>query len=132
MKKFILALIILSFAALFSNAQTTVDEEDFQSWNDVQLTVPINKRVDFIVTGTLRFGDNIQKLVDRRIGAAVNLKVNNWLSIQPGYTNIITTPRIGSRRNENRLSFAATYKFPFKKFILTDRNLFERRFRLLI
>ena len=38
-------------------------------------------------------------------------------------------PRNARRRNENRLSFAATYKFPFKKFTLTDRNQFERRFR---
>ena len=130
MKNLIFALIILSCGAvLFAKAQATVEEEDVQSWNAVQLTVPINKRFDFIVTGTLRFGNNVERLVDRRIGAAVNFKVTNWLSLQPGYTNIITTPRNARRRNENRLSFAATYRFPFKKFTLTDRNLFERRFR---
>src|SRR5215203_2950915 len=111
MKYIVFALIIFCFGISFTNAQTTADEEDFQSWNDVQLTIPVNKRVDFIVTGTLRFGDNVQELVDRRIGGALNFKVNNWLSIQPGYTNIITTPVVGSRRNENRLSLAATYKF---------------------
>ena len=127
--RIVFVLVILGFGFLFTKAQTTVDEEDFQSWNDVQLTVPVNKRFDFILTGTLRFGNNVERLVDRRIGAALNFKVNNWLSVQPSYTNIVTTPRNSNRRNENRLSFAATYKFPFKKITLTDRNLFERRFR---
>ena len=129
MRYIIFALIFLGFGVSFTKAQTTVDEEDFQSWNDVQFTVPINKRFDFIATGTLRFGNNVERLVDRRIGAAINFKVNSWLSVQPSYTNIVTTPRNARKRNENRLSFAATYKFPFKKFTLTDRNLFERRFR---
>jgi Protein of unknown function (DUF2490) len=129
MKNFIFTLIILCFAVSLAKAQTTVDEEDFQSWNDVQLTLPLNKQFDFIVTGTLRFGNNVERLVDRRIGAAVNFKVTSWLSLQPIYTNIVTTPRNARRRNENRLSFAATYRFPFKKFTLTDRNMFERRFR---
>ena len=129
MKKMFQILIIFSFAVVLTQAQTTVDEDDVQSWNDVQLTIPINKQFDFIVTGTLRFGDNVQRLVDRRIGAAVNYKVTSWLSLQPIYTNIVTTPPNARKRNENRLSFAATYRFPFKKVTLTDRNLFERRFR---
>lgn len=129
MKKMLQILIIFSLTAVLINAQTTVDEEDFQSWNDVQLTLPLNKQFDFIVTGTLRFGNNVERLVDRRIGAAVNYKVTSWLSLQPIYTNIVTTPRNARRRNENRLSFAATYRFPFKKVTLTDRNMFERRFR---
>lgn len=129
MKTFIFTLIILSFALSIAKAQTTVDEEDFQSWNDLQVTVPVNEKFDFIVTGTLRFGDNVRRLVDRRIGAAVNYKVTGWLSLQPIYTNIVTTPPNARKRNENRLSFAATYRFPFKKITLTDRNMLERRFR---
>ncbi len=112
-----------------SQTASTPKEEDFGSWNDVQLTVPLDKKTDFILTGTLRFGENVQKLVDRRIAIAFNYKITDWLAVQPVFTNITATPHVGSKRTENRLSFAATYKFPFKKFTLTDRNLFERRLR---
>lgn len=116
-------------SAVFSQTASMPKEEDFQSWNDVNITVPVNKKTDFILTGTFRFGENGQRLVDRRVAVAFNFKLTGWLSVQPFYTNIVTTPRIGRNRTENRLSFAATYKFPFKKFTLTDRNLFERRLR---
>lgn len=129
MKKFCLAVLLVCALLLHAAAQTTASDEDFQSWNDVQLTAPLGKRVDAVLTGTFRFGSNIQRLVDRRASLAFNFKLNDWLTIQPGYTNISTTPRIGRERVENRLTFAATYKFPFKKFTLTNRSLFERRLR---
>lgn len=129
LKRIFRLLIIFGFAVSIAQAQTTVDDEDFQSWNDVQLTVPVNKRVDLVLTGTLRFGDNVQRLVDRRGAVAFNFKIKDWLSVQPGYTNIATMRRGSRRRIEHRLNFAATYKFPFKKFTLTNRSLFERRLR---
>jgi hypothetical protein len=131
LKKFLfigIAVLIFSVNTL-SQTTSTPKEEDFQSWNDIQITVPIDKKTDFILTGTFRFGENVERLVDRRVAIAFNYKITDWLAVQPGYTNIVTTPRAGNRRTENRLNFAATYKFPFKKFTLTDRNLFERRLR---
>lgn len=104
-------------------------QEDVQSWNDVRLTVPVHKRVDLVLTGTLRFGDDLHRLVDRRAAVAVNFKVKDWLSIQPGYTNIANFRQNTRRRIEHRLNISATYKFPFKKFTLSNRSLFERRLR---
>lgn len=46
--------------------QPAVDDDDVQSWNDVPLTVPIHDRVDLVLTGTVRFGDNVRRLVDGR------------------------------------------------------------------
>jgi hypothetical protein len=129
MNKLFFALWFLIFSISSSAAQTSAADEDFQSWNDVQLTAPMGKRADFVLTGTFRFGDKVRKTVDQRISVAFNLKINDWLSVQPGYTNITMTPRIGRNRTENRLSLAATYKFPFKKFGLFNRALFERRLR---
>lgn len=131
MKKilFFLLLCLCSAVSVIGQTVPAPDSDDVQSWNDVQLTVPINKRVDFIATGILRFGANIERLVDRRVAAAFNFKINDWLAVQPGYTYIVTTPRNGARRTENRPSISATYRFPFKKFALTDRNLVERRLR---
>lgn len=125
--KFSLIFLLLIFP--FSVFSQQAKEADFQSWNDVQITAPVTKKTDFILTGTFRFGQNVTKLVDRRVAVAFNYKLTDWLSIQPIYTNIVTTPAVGRSRTENRLSLAAIYKFPFKKFTLTDRNLFERRLR---
>ena len=79
--------------------------------------------------GTFRFGDNVQKLVERRVAVSFNYKLTDWLSFQPIYTNVVTDPKAGRDRTEHRLSLSATYKFPFKKFTLTDRNIVERRLR---
>jgi hypothetical protein len=114
MKKLFLALAVFALGVSAAAAQAATETEDFQSWNDVQITAPMSKRVDFILTGTARFGDNLRKAVDQRLSIAFNLKINDWLSVQPSYTHISTTPVVGRNRIENRLSFAATYKFPFK------------------
>ena len=129
MKKLFLALAVFALGVSAAAAQAATETEDFQSWNDVQITAPMSKRVDFILTGTARFGGNLRKAVDQRLSIAFNLKINDWLSVQPSYTHISTTPVVGRNRIENRLSFAATYKFPFKKFGLSNRGLFERRLR---
>ena len=129
MKKLLLALVLLAFASFHSAAQTAAAEEDVQSWNDLQLTAPLGKRADFILTGTVRAGDNLRKVVDQRLSVAFNLKINDWLSVQPSYTNITSAPRVGRERVENRLGFAASYKFPFKRFGLSHRSLFEHRLR---
>lgn len=129
MKQFFFFLIFSVSLAISAFSQEVAKESDFQSWNDVQVTVPATKKLDFVLTGTFRFGEDVTRLVDRRVAVAFNYKLTDWLSVQPGYTNIVTDPKVGRNRTENRLSLAATYKFPFKKFTLTDRNLFERRFR---
>jgi hypothetical protein len=61
---FVLALIV--FGVLFANAQTA-DTEDNQSWNDVQITVPMTEKFDFFLQGTWRFGKDISRLNDRRV-----------------------------------------------------------------
>ena len=129
MKKLLLMLVLLAFFNFSSAAQTVAAEEDVQSWNDLQLTAPLGKRADFILTGSVRAGDNLRKIVDQRLTVAFNLKINDWLSVQPSYTNIAMTPRVGRERTENRLGFAASYKFPFKRFGLSHRSLFEHRIR---
>ena len=129
MTQLLLAVALIALFNFSAFAQTAAAEEDVQSWNDVQLTAPLGKHADFVLTGTVRLGDKLRKVVDQRLSVAFNFKINDWLSVQPSYTNITTTPRVGRERVENRLSFAATYKFPFKKFGLSDRSLFERRLR---
>ena len=123
-----LALILLScvFAA---QGQTLQPQDDIQSWNDVQLTVPISKRFDFQTKGTLRFGKNITRLNDGRIQFGIVWKPTKSLSISPFYWFIRARNSRAVFNNEHRFNLSATYKFPFKKFGLTHKSIIERRNR---
>jgi len=66
MKRIFLTLAIVGFCMIFADAQTA-DADDNQSWNDLQITVPVNEQFDFTLVGTFRFGKNVTRLNDRRI-----------------------------------------------------------------
>ena len=106
-----------------------VPETDVQNWNDVQFTVPVNKNVDFILTGTLRFGDNVTKAVDERFGAGFNYKLNAHLTLSEWVFGREARPPNGRREHETRLTLGATIQEPIGKFTLSDRHGFERRWR---
>jgi Protein of unknown function (DUF2490) len=123
--------VVLLLSAQLSRAQARppAPEADTQSWNDVQLAVPLGKPVDFVLLGTLRLGDNISEPVDERLGLGFNFKAGKYLTLFPSFLSIWMQPPGGRKVIENRLSFAATLRFPVGKFSLSDRNQLERRFR---
>ena len=106
-------------------------QSDTQFWNDLQLSAPLSKRIDFNLVGTFRFGDNFRRLTDRRVGVGLTFKWRKYLLFAPSYTNISTNSATGRSATENRLSFASTARLAFGKLIISDRNLFERRWRTL-
>jgi Protein of unknown function (DUF2490) len=133
-------LVALLFACSLSHASAQalppVPEKDTQMWNDVQAAVALSDEVDFNLYTTFRFGRDITHLVDRRAGAGFSFKVGkslkqpaDFLTLSSWFLNISTRPAEGRKGNENRLSFAATVRFPVRKVSLSDRNLFERRLR---
>ena len=128
MRKIFFVLAVIGFGVLFSRAQT-IDTDDNQSWNDVQITVPMTKEFDFTLTGTFRFGKNITRLNDRRIAVGFVYKPNKSWSFQPFYWNIVARNASGKFLTEHRLNFRANYRFPFKKFGLSHRSWVERRLR---
>ena len=126
-----LALLLLSHAGfVYAQARLPpVPESDTQQWNDVQVAVGLNKEVDFILSGSFRFGRNVTHLVERRVGLGFSFKAGKYLTLSPGYTSVNTRAAEGRKGNEQRLSFAATLRIPLDRFTLTDRNTFERRLR---
>jgi hypothetical protein len=103
---------------------------DTQVWNDTQLAIALNKKVDFLLLGTLRLGRNVSRPVDERIGFGFSFKVGKYLTFTPSYLYIATQPLKNQKGFENRFTFAATLRGPIGGgFILTDRNQFERRIR---
>ncbi len=131
MKKIFLVLLLFTFSAIFAAAQTgqLVDEQDFQSWNDVQLTVPMTEKFDFYTAVTMRFGKNVSRLNDGRFAAGIVYKPNKSWSFQPFYWYIQMRNSRGQFGREHRLNLRATYRFPFKKFGLSHRSTFEYRIR---
>jgi len=128
---FLLLAAILTFVASHNSpqAQTRVPKADTQSWNDIQLTVPLNKKLDFLIQGTVRFGGNLTTAVDGRWGFGFNYKVHKYVTLNELYFHREAKPPQGRQEHEDRLSFGATLRLPLKKFTLIDRNLFERRWR---
>jgi hypothetical protein len=124
----LLLLCVLWLGAIPAAAQI-VDRTDNQFWSDVQFAVPVTKNFDFNVLGTLRLGRDITHAVDERIGAGFTFRYGKYLSVSPNYLHIGTQPFERRRAWENRLSLPVQLRFNAGRFRITDRNLFERRFR---
>lgn len=126
-------IILIASLAIGVAAQITavpIDHEDLQSWNEVQLTVPMSKQVDFLSRLTLRFGNDVSRLIERRYTVGFAWKPTTAISISPFYSYVDARNSTGRFRIENRLNLAATYHFPIKRFGLSHRSTVERRLRL--
>lgn len=110
-------------------AQTPVPKADTQSWNDIQFTVPLGKKVDFLIQGTVRIGGNLTTAVDERWGFGFNYKAWKYVTLNELYFHREAKPPNGRQEHEDRLTLGATLRVPIKKFTLIDRNWFERRWR---
>lgn len=129
MKKVIFVLLIIIVCSGFAEAQNFTDDEDAQSWNDLQLTVAMSKRVDFYTSITERFGKNITKVTDSRFAVGFVFKPDKKWSFMPFYWNIQARNARGQFRQEHRFSLRVGYRFPFKSFGLSHRSTFEYRLR---
>lgn len=129
MKKNFFVWALICFGVLFANAQTVTDDEDIQSWNDVQLTIPVNKQFDFYTLLTLRFAKNVTRVNEGRIGAGFTYHPNKSWSFQPFYLFIDARNSRSQFKAEHRLNMRIGYHFPIKSFGLTHRSTFEYRIR---
>ncbi len=123
------AMILIPASRGLVGAQTRVPKTDTQSWNDVQLSVPLSKKADFIIQGTLRIGGNLTTAVDERWGIGFNYKVNNYVTVNSLYFHRDARPPHGRFEYEDRITIGATLQKPIGKFTSSDRNWFERRWR---
>ena len=123
-----LALVLLALLGGRVSAQS-VDHTDNQLWSDVQVAVPVTKTIDFNLLGTLRLGRDITRPVDERTGVGFTFRFGKYLTVAPNFLGIGMQPVRNRRVWENRLSLPITLRFDLDKFRLSDRNLFERRFR---
>lgn len=127
--RFLLLVPIFWWAIGTSYSQTRVPKADTQSWNDVQLTIPLGKKVDLLIQGALRIGGNLSRAVDGRWGFGFNYKVGKYVTLNELYFHREARPPNGRHEVEERLTLGATVRKPIGKFTLSDRNSFERRWR---
>ncbi len=125
----VLFLATIFVCAGYSRAQTKVPKADTESWNDVQLTIPLSKKVDFLIQGTVRIGGNLTTPVDERWGFGFNYRVQKYITLNELYFHREAKPPNGRQEQEDRLSFGATLNIPIGRFILVNRNWLERRWR---
>ncbi len=134
--KYLLLIALIALIAMTAQAAvaqtptpTPVDDDDIQSWNDLSVTVPLNKKVDLYIPVTFRFDKNVTTLHEGRVGGGFIFKPNKSVSIAPAYLFIQTRNSAGVFKREDRLSLGVTYRFPTRSFGLAHRSLIEYRHR---
>jgi Protein of unknown function (DUF2490) len=135
MKTIFLFVITFSFCVLAARAQSAApDTHDNQFWNETQLSIPITRsdgkpKLSFLLNGNLRFGGNISRFADERIGFGFEYKLNKHITLTPSYIYIGQQPQANAHLYESRLRFAVGLENRWKMFSIDDRNLIEYRFR---
>jgi Protein of unknown function (DUF2490) len=127
MTKFTTSALLLVCLCVCATASGQVPEKDNQLWDDIQLTVPMTKKVDFLITGTIRTDRELA--YDVRWSAGFNYKVNKYFTLSQSFFSAEARPPHGLKQRETRLTFGATLQKPIGKFTLFNRNWFERRWR---
>jgi hypothetical protein len=124
--------LVLIFSATLMCAGTLssqAPESDTQSWNDIQVTIPLNKKTEFVLLGTVRVGGNLSSFVDEREGIRLNYLAQKYVTLQTLYFHRDARAPHGKHEREERLTLGANFRIPMGKFTLNTRNWFERRWR---
>jgi hypothetical protein len=110
-------------------AQTSAPEEDTQSWSELQISVPVNKKLNLNLSGQSRFGRNSRNFVDENLGLGVGFtyKPTKYSQFASSYSYIVNRPQRNRNAYENRLNFPVIIISPkLRGFTISNRNLFER------
>lgn len=127
--KFATAVMIMLFITVGIDAQRQSDDTDFESFNDLQLTAPMSRNVDFFTAVATRFAGNVHRFNDGRFALGVTWKPHKRLQVTPFYWNIQARNTAGSFRQEHRLNLRTVYRIDTPKFSLVHRSTGEIRLR---
>lgn len=94
-------------------------------WTEVQLSVQLKPKMDLVLIGVTRFGRNISRPVNERIGGGVSFKLGKYVTLLPFYLHVASQPTMNSHSTEERITLEATIKFPAGRFTIGDRNRLE-------
>ena len=126
-KLFLYAMLFLLPRGILAQSQQPFLLEDGQAWAGLQVLVPLRQKIDLVLSGSTRLGQNVSHWVYERGGTALLFRLGKHFTLSPMYNYIATQPLPGRHGRENRFSLDNTFNFSLCHFILSDRNLFERR-----
>ncbi len=137
--RFLLFLSIILFCSSFTYSQTPVKDSVFQSWNEVQLILPVVTRKDAkgknfdrataSFNGVLRIGRKNLDFLDNRIGVTIDFRVNKYVSMVTGALYRKDELAVNRRNFETRFNIGAVFSKTWRGFTFRDRNMYEHRFR---
>lgn len=137
--RFPVVLLIIFLSATFTFAQTAALPSQFQSWNEVQLILPLTRGKDAkgktidkataTLLGTFRIGRRSFDFLDDRAGATVDYRLSHNFSVFA--LGLYRRDEIVKNqiRYETRFAAGATVTKTLRGFVFRDRNMFEHRFR---
>jgi len=136
-------ILLISLCALFLFSQKSFSQTStpakFQSWNEVQIIVPLKqekdskgKTIDKVTatfTGILRIGRKNWDFLDNRYSVTFDFRVNKFLSLMTAVLYRKDELVVNRRNYETRLDFGFVLSKTFRKITFKDRNMYEHRFR---
>ena len=84
--------------------------------------------MDFVLLGVVRFGRNVSRPVNERVGAGILVRCGKYLTVLPSYQYVASQPTSTNHSTEHRITLEATPKFPIRGFVVSDRNRVEFHF----
>ncbi len=125
-----IALCVLAFLPSRSFPQSNqLPRGGTQIWSDVQVSHSLRQNTDLLLGGSLRLGRGASHFVYERVGAGLSFKLSKHFILSPLYSYFARQPDAGQDSRENRLALEATASVALRRWIITDRNFIERRFR---
>ena len=140
MKTFPLILLIGVLFVIFSiNSFAQSLPEKFESWNEVQLIVPLKKGEDrsgktidkwtLTLNGIARAGRRPPDLVDGRVGVSLEYRASRHVTLLTNLLYRRDENTEGVKRYETRLDLGATLSKSFGNLTVRNRAMYECRFR---
>lgn len=131
--KISLILFLTVFLSVSIFAQSVADDDsDIVGWSDVTVGFPLiekkekDKKVDLLAmnfTAALRFGRNLKRPIDERVGTALTYRINKFFSVGSGYLYRRYRPTEATRQFEHRVLFFLTAEKSWKRVVLRNRAL---------
>jgi hypothetical protein len=138
MVRYALILFWVAVCTAVSYAQMNQPDSVTQSWNEVEITIPLLKGIDgagkkvdrlnAVVNGIFRTS-RTSHIDDKRAGFGLTLRINKHFSLYGALLYrrdeiVKFVPHV-----EKRLDVGGTFSTTWKKFTIRDRNLYEHRYR---
>src|SRR5207249_4107151 len=100
-----LFLAIASAGCVNLSAQSTKPpRDDTEVWTETQVAIPLDKKVSLVLLGYVRFGRNVSRPVNERIGGGVSFKAGKYLTLFPFYLRVASQPTATSHSTEDRIT----------------------------